>query len=931
MNIDEKKIYFIISPHINYYHSYRGDSRGTNGFGKDLKIMRGILDKLDEIEEIGYSFRDMKVTWDYADTFWSIQLQKEYQQDVLDRVIERCKKGKDEVLIGSWANAAQSILDTEEFIQDYKWFLENDMGIGMKQLFPGRIAPYARTQEVMFTSGMIELYNQLGVEGFCLYYSVYSFDVGRAFLNPRLSENQRYGLVKFNSSISDASMLMIPMYDFGDIIDFFSIKRWFKLIRKMQEQGKISGHALLFFNFDMDSEEWIGYKLPKFLRWMPKTGGLNELAKAVDELEYVEFANMLDIIPKLEIHGETTLYPDAADGTWNGFYNWAQKYDNTKFWTIGQRARWFKCITDTIVTKDLNQSKKAEINKLLRNSNSTSESYIKNKLLFASTTNFGLSVPYQHPNRQRTAISYGLKAQKAAEKAFQLTINEFYAKKFSEIKTDNNFMTVVPIVNRGITDQEKSGIKTPLFIKTELPHDISMDIITQNKKLDLKNIKCGIYQNQSNENLFLECFIPENLFIDNNIFTSDLILRDSDNDKGKIEANPLLLKNEVVTLKLNHNGDIISFIYKERELVCPKFLESAVTFGKPKEGKRYAPKQSKVDILRDGSDGFSASIKIISDFEIVPNSIVHVEKIVTLYSENPILFVNVVMNVCDIKGLYTAEDGTSFVQEGYDMRWQEIIPCEIKPNLIGDEETLKIWKKNFFGKVSYFNLDMREVDSRNSNIDCLVSNISDGWMAISDKNWGLLVGFNSLKAANFAFSPLKIRDKGFGDGYTKGQQVRINPFGNYYGNLLHYWTEGSGHAAKITPVFQVHQISSTAPTYSGKTLEFDLIIAPYEGDMPPKAIQSFADHYSIPPLVIIGKKNDSKIIENYSIFSKMAESLKEEYKVENVMDMSYMEWVKDINKEFDPNKPEKVKGEGLVSKLGLYKLILQLIDGIRGR
>ena len=42
---------------------------------------------------------------------------------------ERCKKGKDEVLLGSWGNVAKPILDSEEFYRDHEWFLENSMGI----------------------------------------------------------------------------------------------------------------------------------------------------------------------------------------------------------------------------------------------------------------------------------------------------------------------------------------------------------------------------------------------------------------------------------------------------------------------------------------------------------------------------------------------------------------------------------------------------------------------------------------------------------------------------------------------------------------------------------------------------------------------------------------------------------------------------------
>ena len=250
MEISEKKIYLVLSPHINYYHSYRGDSIGETGFGKDIEMMRGIVNELDKIEDMGFS--NMRITWDYGDIYWSIQLQKEYQQDVLDRVIERCKKGKDEVSIGSWGNVIQSAMDTEEFLQQ----------------------------------GMIELYNRIGVKGICNYYSVYGFDVTRPFINPRLDWNQRYGVIKFNSTLSNASCLMIPTYGFGDILDFCSIKRWFKILRKRQESGELTGHALVFLNFDMDYENWLGMKLPKFMSWLPNSRGLMEFAEVVDECNY---------------------------------------------------------------------------------------------------------------------------------------------------------------------------------------------------------------------------------------------------------------------------------------------------------------------------------------------------------------------------------------------------------------------------------------------------------------------------------------------------------------------------------------------------------------------------------------------------------------------------------------------------------------------
>ncbi|MFX1353029.1 MAG: hypothetical protein ACFFGP_03625 [Promethearchaeota archaeon] len=936
MDVKEKKIYFVISPHINYYHSYRGDSRGITGFGKDLELMQAFIDKLDEIEDIGYSFGNMRVTWDYADTFWSIQLQKEYQQDVLDRVIERCIKGKDEVLIGSWSNVAQPILDTEEFIKQHEWYLENEMGIGLNQLFPGRVAPYARTQECMFTQGMIELYNQLGVKGVCLYYSTYPFDATRPFLNPRLDGNQRYGLFKLNSSISDASTIFIPTYGFGDIIDFFSIKRWFKIIRKLQEKDDVQEHALLFLNYDMDYNDWIGRKLPKFLQWMPKTRGLEEFAEAVDELNYVEFTNLLDIVPKLRLNGERTLYPDVADGNWNGFHNWAQKFNNTKFWTVAQRARWLKCISDTIKSNNLIDNKELRIDKMLRCKSDKEETYIRNKLLFASTTNFGMSVPFQHPHRNQTAMRYGLKAYEAAQKATLISINEMFKSNNNLINTNDYYLFLIPILNRGLSINEKAELNFPLFIKTNLPKELSNIINESNKTIDFNdsNIRFKLYQNHSEHTLNIEGFINPNIFKEKDYLSIAFSISDLP-ASIKAEKNPLsgtknILRNQMIEIEFNQEGKISTFKYDGENLGCPRFLESSISFGKLGKEKVLASKIDTINILRDGSDGFSASLEVISNIKVLEGAYIYCKKILTLYSNIPILFLNVTMRICDIKGESSSVDGTSYVKESYDKRWQEIIPCEVRPNLIGNGRPLRIWKKNFLGHISYFDLDMKEVDSRNADIDCMVANISDGWMAVSDLNRGVLIGFNSLKSANFAFSPIKVRDKGFGDIGKKGQQIRINPFGTYYGKLFRYWTEGSGHAEQITSKFLGTE-HSTAATFSGKEVDFDLILAPYNGDKPPVPIQSFADHISLPPMIIIGNKEHHDLVNNYSIYNEIAEKLKIEYNIEELLSMNYMEWVREINKDFDPNYVEESSGKGLISRLGIWNLLKMLIDGIRGR
>jgi hypothetical protein len=930
VNLEDKKIFFVISPHINYYHSYRGDSLGPTGFGKDMKLMRAILDKLDEIEDKGLCNGKIPITWDYADTFWSIQIQQEYQQDILDRVIERCKARKDEVLIGSWGNVAQPILDTEEFEFEHHWFLENSKGIGVKQLFGDRIAPYARTQETMFTQGMIEQYNKLGVEGIGIYYSVYPFDVGRPFLNPRLDYNQRYGPVEFESAVSNASMLMIPMYAFGDILDYYSLRKWLQRIREYQKKNLIEGHALVFLNFDMDYDNWIGINLPKFLKWMPNTRGLDEFAEVVDELEYVEFGNLLDIIPKMKPCGKTVLKQDVADGNWNGFYNWAQKYNNTRFWTVGQRARWFKCISDTLKLNNLIQESK-KVDKHIRDKNDSTETYIKNQILFASTTNFGMSMPFQHPHRRKTAMNYALRSHFAANKALQISLKNSINEIYSNADEENLLLNVIPILDRGISKREKISVETPILIKTSLPDEVREVLVDNPLKFSIENdINYSIYTKNNNSEPILECIIDSIAFSNQSYYQGkiDIKVQNKNSKKGKIKANKRELSNEFITILLDEDGRLNSLRFKDEEFACSNFLDSAVVFGSPKKSKRYSSNKNQVIILRDGSDGFSAKIKMISKFEIVKDAIVLAEKKITLYSGLDKVFIEVNMKLCDIKGERCSEDGTSFVEDPWDERWQEVMPCEIKPNIIGIEKPLRIWKKNFMGYISHFDCDMKFVDHKNRDIGCLVANISDGWMALTNHKKGLLIGFNSLKAANFAFTPIKIKDKGFDDLNMKGQQIRINPFGTYYGEHLNYWTEGTGHAQKIIPqLFGTYH--STASTFSGKEVSFELVLSPYFGDKPPKKTQNFADHFSFPPLIIIGNKKKPKIIDNFSIYNSIAKKLIKEFEIEDLMNMSYMDWVRRVNENFNPEIHGKVESKPL--NLNIKLMLRLLIDGIRGR
>ncbi|MFX0212014.1 MAG: hypothetical protein ACFFDT_38925, partial [Candidatus Hodarchaeota archaeon] len=563
MHLEEKKIYFTMSPHINYYHSYRGDSRGTDGFGLDLKIMHKILETVHDCETEGLCDGNVKISWDYSDLFWSIQLHQKFQPDILELVINRVKKGKDEVIIGSWGNNTLPILDTEGFLQQCKWNMENSMGIGLNQLFSDRIAPYIRVQETMFTQGMIELLKQEGIQGILNYYAVIPFDTSRSLINPRLDWNQRYGLVNFKSTVSDQSFLMIPMYGIGDLIDHLSIEKWFKFIRGKQKSNDIKGHALVVLNHDMDSPAWKGTTVPRFMKWMPNTGGIREIIKAVDKLEYVKFVNLLDIIPKLKVHGSCTIKQDVADGCWCGYYNWAQKHNNTIFWTIGQQARWLKCATDTITDQKISQQNLDKINHLLRNSDDSINSYLRTTVLFSSTTHFGMSMPFQHPHRKKTALKFAIESFKFAEEAFTLALNDALESEWKSVKEGID-MHLLPIRVRGITEKEKKEVKSPILIRTELPPEFA-----RNLSITSKEIPFNIHSSNTKGGYLLEAIIPPSLFEELgfaklNFNTKENQLSSSLQDE-ELNATSRILKNKFLEIKFNDHGKIMSFFFEGKE------------------------------------------------------------------------------------------------------------------------------------------------------------------------------------------------------------------------------------------------------------------------------------------------------------------------------------------------------------------------------
>ncbi len=49
LGCEYETVYFSFGQHVDFYHSYRGDSPDEDGFGKDIRVITETLDFLDEL------------------------------------------------------------------------------------------------------------------------------------------------------------------------------------------------------------------------------------------------------------------------------------------------------------------------------------------------------------------------------------------------------------------------------------------------------------------------------------------------------------------------------------------------------------------------------------------------------------------------------------------------------------------------------------------------------------------------------------------------------------------------------------------------------------------------------------------------------------------------------------------------------------------
>lgn len=800
--------------HGNFYHSYRGDTPDELGFGKDIRIIRHIIRTLD-----AYNERDIPIrgTWDFENYFSLETLMPQYCPDIIADMQRRIHLGQDEANLMSYNNGLVSAMTAAEFEATVRQGISNQQGSGLQDLFGDGFYPLVRPQEMMFTSIHLKLYKACGIQAISLFYSAIPFNGFSNFI-PSLSLLHRHNPITLTHPDVEETMILLPCHNTGDLLDHLSLRRWIKQLRRYQVALKEPHDLLLLIDMDADDSFWVGFDVPLLKKVYPTINGLQGLVDSILDLDYVRFTtpgNYIDSHPALT---EITIHQDTADGSFDGMASWAEKWSNQRLWTGLDRGRLLELQLRHLMGEKFTKED-AKLNKNLQNL----------RLKITSTTHFGMSAPIMNLKRETTARDNVQQLVADATQQYEKLVPVQTAGQFSLLDYRRGIPT--PEVDYP-PKPSRSLIRLPLRKITDQPMTLTRD--------SGEVLPSAILRHQnSRELLFVDAFTPleqHNYQIKPGInFVTPV-------ETVHVDENSM--DNGLIKIKFDQSQVINSVMMNDTELSMDHFLTSAIG---------YAGQDIRVENWQQqeaASIGLIGVKRIAGFAGLKDQSQFKVEYEIIIALELPYIYLTMRV-ACPETPSHCDPKKAERLQRTWDDRWQEMSPCELHPNLVGTPGIpLRIWKHNYCDHVTSYRLDYERY-SKNLDLDSVNNHVTDGWVAVSDGQKGLLLAQTADVNTSMAFCPMRLKHQGH------EKHIHLNPFGSYSGRQYNYATRdtGLGKFLAVTMSASDH-IKPYAPSYNGREQVFRLMIAPYLGDRPPETIQQDAEAFAYPFILL----NDDEFI-----------------------------------------------------------------------
>jgi hypothetical protein len=864
------KVYVILGFHTSFYHSWRGDTPDEAGFGTDIRVVRGILDILDQASVGGKKARGY---WD-MDVYWTFQeIIPKHCPDILERMRKRVAAGLDEIVLGPFNNGANHAATADEFRAALSWAIENPWGSGLRQLFP-EVTPFYRPQESMFTTGQEAILTECGVQGLMLYYATVPFNTLSAFI-PTLSLQERYNPLWFRTSPDQPKLVLFPCLSAGDVIDLVSMENAMLDLHERQLRGEIQSDVVIHLNEDADLETWLPLKLPHLVRWFPNTGGLAEYIHLVNKYDWADFTVPSEYLATHPPHKEILVRQDLADGAFDGSYSWAEKCTSLRTWTILEQSRLASYRAERLARRS-----HLDLRKQLWEG--MDSSFFK-RLIGLTTTHFGMSTPVINEERQRRAdailgegrsiaqsaereaakLHVAIEANKeAAQRSIALEAEcktagqsiaqeaEFEAAKRMKMPARESLyefgLFTTPPGREAPVVPTRTAVKVPLILPDEVKHILLEEV-------DGTPVQASL----------TDCVVlPDGRTSCQLRFIADFTGHagnDPKPDHSKryrlhpanvaSEARPVIsLKNKCLEVQFSEQTGVQSFKLDGREIGGTDFLQPFISYRTRKKPVVYPPTQWKfLPLTGEKWDGLQrlrlqAILPMQTPFGEYSNRFTYT---FTLLDELPQLYVDVEARFAYTPPTETIHNMVQKLRRLIDLRWVEVAPFQLHPRLeASGEKPLRVWKHNYLGVTAWYELNYGKINPHNRNLDAFNHQVTAGWVAVTDGKQGLLLSEDAEVLASMAFCPMRLRE-------VQGrQQLWLNPFGSYHGKMLDYsHLGGSGMGVDFVQAFS-GALKPNGPSYNGQMLCFSLMLAPYVGDEPLEALQAGAAAHFYPPGVV---------------------------------------------------------------------------------
>ena len=821
--------------HVNFVHSYRGDTPDERGFGKDIRVIRGIVRALDEANARGIPVRG---TWDIENHYSLATVMPRHCPDLVEAIRRRVRENGDEVEVMSWNNGLVSAHTAAEFDAAISRAVSHTDGAGVRDLFGG-FAPVVRPQEMMFTPAHLALYPRHGIRAISLYYSALPFNAFSIFVPP-LPLEQRHNPLRLVHPEVPGEMVLLPAVNHGDVADHLSLRAWLKRLRRHQRSMREPCDLLLLVDSDADDEFWAGYGWPVVSRVLAAAGGLARLVDSVADLPFLCFTTPGAYLRGHEPVASIAIRQDTADGSFDGYSSWAEKWSNQALWTGIERSRLAELhalrLRDDAPAAPPDAAAAdaaAEVRGLLARG-------FEARLLSLSTTYFGLASPLVNVERLAAGASFVSSAVDDAARALALVRDAWIAAHPREVRPDEIAFDVLDF-RRGVPTEPVPYARRPSRSLVAIPLEIGAARAAGLRagcrlvRDDGATIPCAVRERFDLPGAFELLFVEENGGGERHAYSLAAAAAPVPQTGG--ETSPSILASSDVAILFDAAGAAVGIRGPGCELSADPLLATRVTWGR----RTYAARDWRTTGEGSSPCG-SFRWRRVRAAIVLPVGRVDIEREYLLAAGLPYAFVRT-----RIGYPATPPAGCPAARRapGQDLGRPMAGSHALRDPAVARRPAgaaFRVWKRNWLDSVTSYDLDYASF-SRNRELDSCNNHLTAGWVAFSDRRRGLLVGQESARWSSPAFCPIRTR---IADG---GLSLTLNPFGTYRGRQLTYPTRATG-LGRLTALLMADQLAPLAPDYAGRTQDFPLLLAPYRGDRPPDEAARDAEAFAYPYLVV---------------------------------------------------------------------------------